>query len=125
MLLEQICSWNAKTQWEQCTADPGFLTMLVINVFRSTHLNIVSVFLTKLTHHEVVALRAPPLSGSSGPLTTWLFPNFVSLAQLGFYKASQVILNVQGSEMSCIITQLESVKDAWRAAPPQSIKLYR
>lgn len=70
--------------------------MLVINVFRSTYLHMASSLQNRIAvswwHYLLL----------HWPWTIWLFPDFLSLAPLGFYKASSVLLNVQDSELELL-----------------------
>lgn len=70
--------------------------MLFINVFRSTYLHMAS------SLQNQIAVRWWHYLLLHWPWTIWLFPNFLSLAPLGFYKASLVTLNVQDSELESL-----------------------
>lgn len=98
----------------------ALVTVLVINLFRNTYLHMAS------SWQNWSALRWWHYLLLYWPWTIWLFPNFLSLAPLGFYKASLVTLNVQDSELRVVkTTQLGNAKELWRWERRQSIKVYR
>lgn len=98
----------------------ALFTVLVINLFRNTYRHMAS------SWQNWSALRWWHYLLLYWPWTIWLFPNFLSLAPLGFYKASLVTLNVQDSELRVVkTTQLGNAKELWRWERRQSIKVYR
>lgn len=74
----------------------ALFTVLVINLFRNTYRHMAS------SWQNWSALRWWHYLFLYWPWTIWLFPNFLSLAPLGFYKASLVTLNVQDSELESL-----------------------